>query len=63
MYKGFASPPRLVNTEQPTKQKTRCRACIWSFGLSEVYESEAAELAQLAPVTFLHVQAITITLD
>ena len=72
MYKGFASPPRLVITEQPTKQKpsvawprfTGRSPCIQMvFGLSEVDEAEATELAELVPVSFLRIQAITITLD
>ena len=33
------------------------------FGLSEVDEAEAAELAELAPVPFLRIQPIAITLD
>jgi hypothetical protein len=33
------------------------------FGLSEVYKTEAAELAELVPVSFLRIQAIAITLD
>jgi hypothetical protein len=33
------------------------------FGLSKVYEAEAAELPKLVPVSFLRIQAIAITLD
>ena len=64
MYKGFASPPRLVITEQPTKQKpsvvwprvTGRSPCIQMvFGLSEVHEAEATKLPEFAPVAFLHV--------
>ena len=72
MYKGFASPPRLVITEQPTKQKpsvawprfTGRSPCIQMvFGLSEVDEAEATELAELVPVSLFCIQSITITLD
>ena len=62
MYIVVAGAPTSVN-EQLTKQETRCSACTWSFGLLEVDEAEAAELAELVPVSFLRIQAIAITLD
>jgi len=71
MYNSLAGAPTSVN-EQLTKQKpsvawprfTGRSPCIQMvFGLSEVYEAEAAELAELAPVSFLRIQAIAITLD
>jgi hypothetical protein len=64
MYNSLASPPRLVITEQPTKQKpsvawprfTGRSPCIQMvFGLSEVNEAEAAELPELVPVSLFHV--------
>jgi hypothetical protein len=72
MYNSLASPPRLVITEQPTKQKPsvawprlpdEAHVIQMVFGLSEVHEAEAAELPEFPPVSFLHVQAITIALD
>ena len=62
MYNSLAGAPTSVN-EQLTKQETRCSACTWSFGLSEVDEAEATELPELVPVSFLRIQTITITLD
>jgi hypothetical protein len=60
MYNSLAGAPTSVN-EQLTKQKpsvawprfTGRSPCIQMvFGLSEVYETEAAELSELTPVTF-----------
>ena len=71
MYNNLAGAPTSVN-EQLTKQKpsvawprfTGRSPCIQMvFGLSEVDEAEATELAELVPVSFLRIQAITITLD
>jgi len=71
MYSRYAGAPTSVN-EQLTKQKpsvawprfTGRSPCIQMvFGLSEVDEAEAAELAELVPVAFLGIQPITITLD
>ena len=71
MYNSLAGAPTSVN-EQLTKQKpsvawprfTGRSPCIQMvFGLSEVDEAEATELAELVPVSFLRIQAITITLD
>ena len=71
MYNSLAGAPTSVN-EQLTKQKpsvawprfTGRSPCIQMvFGLSEVDEAEAAELAKLVPVSFLGIQAIAITLD
>ena len=62
MYIVVAGAPTSVN-EQLTKQETRCSACTWSFGLSEVDEAEAAELPELVPVSLFGIQAIAITLD
>jgi len=71
MYNSLAGAPTSVN-EQLTKQKpsvawprftgrSPCRQMV--FGLSEVNEAEAAELAELVPVSFFGIQAIAITLD
>ena len=71
MYNSLAGAPTSVN-EQLAKQKpsvawprfTGRSPCIQMvFGLSEVDEAEAAELAKLVPVSFLGIQAIAITLD
>ncbi len=71
MYSRYAGAPTSVN-EQLTKQKpsvawprfTGRSPCIQMvFGLSEVYRAEAAELAELVPVSLFGIQAITITLD
>ena len=71
MYNSLAGAPTSVN-EQLTKQKpsvawprfTGRSPCIQMvFGLSEVYKTEAAELAELVPVPLFGIQAITITLD
>ncbi len=71
MYNKLAGAPTSVN-EQLTKQKpsvawprfTGRSPCIQMvFGLSEVDEAEAAELAELVPVSLFRIQAITITLD
>ncbi len=71
MYSRYAGAPTSVN-EQLTKQKpsvawprfTGRSPCIQMvFGLSEVYETEAAKLAELVPVSLFRIQAITITLD
>ena len=71
MYSRYAGAPTSVN-EQLTKQKpsvawprfTGRSPCIQMvFGLSEVDEAEAAELAELVPVSFLRIQSIAITLD
>lgn len=71
MYNSLAGAPTSVN-EQLAKQKpsvawprfTGRSPCIQMvFGLSEVDEAEAAELAELVPVSLFRIQAITITLD
>jgi len=61
MYIVVAGAPTSVNEQLPTGDQVN--ACTWSFGLLEVDEAEAAELPELVPVSFLHVQAIAITLD
>jgi len=71
MYNYLAGAPTSVN-EQLAKQKpsvawprfTGRSPCIQMvFGLSEVDEAEAAELAELVPVPLFGIQAIAITLD
>ena len=71
MYSRYAGAPTSVN-EQLAKQKpsvawprfTGRSPCIQMvFGLSEVYEAEAAELAELVPVSLFRIESITITLD
>ena len=71
MYNSLAGAPTSVN-EQLTKQKpsvawprfTGRSPCIQMvFGLSEVDEAEATELAELVPVSFLGIESIAITLD
>ena len=71
MYNSLAGAPTSVN-EQLTKQKpsvawprfTGRSPCIQMvFGLSEVYETEAAKLPELVPVSLFGIQAIAITLD
>ena len=72
MYNLFAGAPTSVNEQLPNRRpgvvhgpgfRTKPMICTWSFGLSEVDETEAAKLPELAPVSLFHVQAITITLD
>ena len=71
MYNSLAGAPTSVN-EQLAKQKpsvawprfTGRSPCIQMvFGLSEVNEAEATELAELVPVSLFGIQAIAITLD
>ena len=72
MYNSLAGAPTSVNEQLPNRRsgvvhgpgfRTKPMICTWSFGLSEVYEAKAAELAELVPVSFLRIQSITITLD
>ena len=73
MYIDVAGAPTSVN-EQLAKQETTCRMApdirtkpmrqvVFWFVRSEVHEAEAAELPELAPVPFLGIESIAITLD